>query len=80
MVIRLQGTHYHNIKHTLRIVSWSESDNGRIRIELRGQKGSRYCHWLNPDEQQDFDKSKYPSTKFKKKEAQSKQKERQTND
>ena len=68
MIIRLQGADYHDIKHTLRIVSWSKSTNGRIRIELRGQKGSRYSHWLNPEEQQAFDKSKYPITQFKKRE------------
>lgn len=67
MVIRLQGTDYHNVKHQLQILSWSESKNGRIRIELRGQKGKRYCHWLNPEEQEAFDKSKYPITKFKEK-------------
>lgn len=65
MIIRLQGIDYHYDKHQLQILSWSESKNGRIRIELRGHKGTRYCHWLNPEEQAAFDKTKYPITKFK---------------
>ena len=69
MVKRLQGEFYHKIKGLLHITSWFESTNGHIRIELRDKRGNKFCHWLNPEEQKEFDKSLYPKSIFKKKTA-----------
>lgn len=65
--MRLQGPAYHQIKHEYRIISYSVSLEGRIRVELKHKQTRKWAfHWLSPDEQAVFDVNAYRKTKFKK--------------
>lgn len=50
-MIRLQGKDFHNIKQGLRFVSYEESKNGHIRVNLKHKEDRKpkYYHWLNPE-------------------------------
>lgn len=64
-MIRLQGYEMTKMRHKVKFISYSESKNGNIRVNLALKKGERpiYYHWLNEIEKEKFKKSEYYNNK-----------------
>lgn len=57
---RLQGKKFKEKRPLLKMVSWEESLNGHIRVNLVNKfSGKKYHHWLNSEEQEKFEISKH---------------------
>jgi len=53
---RLQGKAFQQMRPSLKMVSWCQSENGHIRANFADKKsGKKYHHWLNPVEQAKFE-------------------------
>jgi hypothetical protein len=57
---RLQGSDWHNVKEDIVIESYTLSTNGNIAVFGSNKfTGDKYYHWLNPEEEEAFDTTKY---------------------
>lgn len=64
-MIRLQGYEMTRMRKKVKFISYSESNNGNIRVNLASKKYDKaiYYHWLNEVEKEKFKKSKYYNNK-----------------
>lgn len=54
---RLQGIEWFNIKPFVRLLNYSLSNNGNIRVEVQDKRNyCKYSHWLNDEEKETFKK------------------------
>jgi sensor domain CHASE-containing protein len=57
---RLQGAEWHNNKKFFKMKNWAVSDNGHYRVVVIDKRNNKvYSHWLNPKEQEKFEKVKH---------------------
>ncbi len=51
---RLQGTEWHSIKHTLKLISYYKSDRGNFKGIYKDSNNKKYSHWLNDEEKREL--------------------------
>lgn len=52
---RLQGKEWHDNKHNFKLLNYSLSNSGNIRVEVKDKTtNERYSHWLNEKEKAKF--------------------------